>query len=474
MRTTLILLVLYVAIASAAPVDAGRIKPYTENPCYWQYKGEPVLLLGGSKDDSLFQIPDLKEHLDLLASVGGNTIRNTMSARNDKGFEVQPFQRRADGKYNLEQWNDEYWTRLQNLLKWTHERDIIVQIEVWDRFDHSQQHWDVSPWNPKNNVNYTAAQTGLAHKYPVPAWRDKQPFFHTIPRMKRYKSQYDRVRANQEAFVAKVLSYSLEYGNVLYCMNNEISTPPKWGIHWMRFIREKAAEKGVDAYTTDMFDDGWKPHASAKIKLAIERPETYAFLDISQVNSRSFNEDHWKRLRWVAEQIQSNHPRPLNHTKIYSGGETNWGSGTPKDGVERFWRNLIGGSAMCRFHRPGAGIGLNALAQACVRSARLAETAVKFWTVAPRMDMLRQRETDEAYLAADPGQAYLLYFTDGGSVELDLRNAPGAFVLKWIDIYKGKWAGEREVDGGAWLDVTAPGEEGWVAVVVKKSSFSQQ
>ena len=31
--------------------NTDRIKPYTENPKYWQYKGEPVLLLGGSKTD---------------------------------------------------------------------------------------------------------------------------------------------------------------------------------------------------------------------------------------------------------------------------------------------------------------------------------------------------------------------------------------------------------------------------------------
>ncbi|MCK4629645.1 MAG: hypothetical protein KAT56_11625, partial [Sedimentisphaerales bacterium] len=41
--------------------NKGRIRPYSENPRYWQYKGRPVLLLGGSKDDNLFQIPDLKE-----------------------------------------------------------------------------------------------------------------------------------------------------------------------------------------------------------------------------------------------------------------------------------------------------------------------------------------------------------------------------------------------------------------------------
>ena len=58
-----------------AKMDTDRIQIYSDNPRYWQYKGKSVLLLGGSVEDNLFQIPDLKEHLDLLQSVGA-----TMSA----------------------------------------------------------------------------------------------------------------------------------------------------------------------------------------------------------------------------------------------------------------------------------------------------------------------------------------------------------------------------------------------------------
>jgi len=119
------------ACCVAGPALAGgAIDICPANPRYWQYKGEPVLLIGGSKDDNLFQIPDLKEHLDLLTSVGGNYVRNTMSARLDKGFEVQAFAQRPDGKYDLDRWNDEYWRRFESLLSLAEERDTIIQIEV--------------------------------------------------------------------------------------------------------------------------------------------------------------------------------------------------------------------------------------------------------------------------------------------------------------------------------------------------------
>ncbi len=36
----------------------GRIGIYPNNPSYWQHQGLPVVLLGGSRQDNLFQIPD--------------------------------------------------------------------------------------------------------------------------------------------------------------------------------------------------------------------------------------------------------------------------------------------------------------------------------------------------------------------------------------------------------------------------------
>ncbi len=106
--------------------NGDNLRPWSKDARYWQYKGQPVLLLGGSKDDSLFQIPNLKNHLDEMARVGANYIRNTMSDRPDHDFEVYPFKRLSDGMYNLNQWNDEYWQRFADMLRWTDERDIIV------------------------------------------------------------------------------------------------------------------------------------------------------------------------------------------------------------------------------------------------------------------------------------------------------------------------------------------------------------
>jgi len=144
---TVMSLVISHAVPSAADErNTNRIKPYVDNPCYWQYNGKPVLLLGGSKTDHLFLLDDLKTHLDEMQSVGANYVRNTMSQR--EGKDLKPHKLLPNGKFDLDQWNQEYWKRFQNMLKWTAEREIIVQIEVWDRFDYSTVYWRPAPGIP--------------------------------------------------------------------------------------------------------------------------------------------------------------------------------------------------------------------------------------------------------------------------------------------------------------------------------------
>jgi len=477
----IVLLLLTLSIPARANTEGttmkseDRIQPYSQNPHYWQYKNKPVMLLGGSQTDHIFLLENLEAHLDEIQEVGGNYVRNTMSQR--EGVELKPHRLLPDGTFDLEQWNEGYWTRLQNMLKWTSEREIFVQIEVWDRFDYSTENWKISPWNPANNVNYTYAQTGFDAEYPKHSGQDLQPFFHSIPGMPRYDAKLDLIRKYQEAFVDKMLSYSLDYGHVLYCMDNETSTPAAWGQYWIEFIKARAAEKDVTVCTTDMFDDAFQAEKAEHTPLIFQDPEHYMFADISQVNSRNYGETHWERLQWLLQQVDA-HPRPSNHTKIYGSGYYAFGTGGPEDGVERFWRNVIGGSASSRFHRPDAGNGLNDFARGSIKAARLLEERIKFWDIEPRMELLSDRGENEAYLAAKPGELYALYFTDGGSASLDLTDAPGLFAITWISISQGITvqtgetlgyrSQEKTIDGGSVVALSAPYKGGWIAALVKQ------
>ena len=446
-----------VCLATATADDANCIRPWLKNPRYWQYKGRPVLLLGGSKDDNLFQIPDLKEHLDEIHRAGGNYIRNTMSDRKDKGFEVYPCRQRSDGKYNLEHWNDEYWLRFENMLQWTAERDIIVQIEVWDRFDYSRDNWQPHPYNPKNNINYTYEQSGFVENYPDHAGANKQPFFFTTPKQRNNTV----VLQYQQRFVDKMLSHSLRYDHVLYCMDNETSGEEAWGAYWADYIRQRAAEAGKKVCVTEMWD-AWDLKANEH-KRTLDHPERYDFADVSQNNQKK-GQEHWDNFQWVRTRI-TKHPRPLNTVKTYGADGGRFGNN--RDGLERWWRHIIGGAASARFHRPDSGLGLSGPAVAAIKAARKLESLIKLWDVEPADHLLSDRSENKVYLAARPGLAYALYFTDGGLVGLNLKDAPGRFDVRWSNIATGEWGKQETLDGGGVTTVAAPGSGHWVAAIVK-------
>jgi len=454
MLFTAVILVCLSGKANAKTVPGRRkeIKIYSPNPAYWGYDGKPVLLLGGTVDDNLFQIPKLKEQLDLLKSVGGNYVRNTMSSR-DKG-NVWPF-KKINGKYDLDRWNDEYWRRFENFLKLTFERDIIVQIELWATFDYYRDNWGVNPFNPKNNINYTAGETGLDENVNSHPTRCENNFFWSVPAERNQKT----VLKYQQRFVDKMLSYSLRFGNVLYCMDNETSVTPQWPKHWSEYIKRKAKEVGVTVNTTEM----WDPHnlAHPKHSATFDHPETYSFVDLSQ-NNHQKGQTHWDNAQRQRARI-ADKVRPLNNVKIYGADTGPFGS--DRDGIERFWRNIFGVMASARFHRPECGLGLSKKAQVNIRSMRLLTDKMNIFTCAPHNDLLLDRTSNEAYCLANPGKEYAVYFTKGGEVTLDVSALKKPATVRWLDIMKCQWTDAQRIEGKSRLPLRCPSRGFWAVLV---------
>jgi hypothetical protein len=465
MKLPVCLLCAVSSLVSVPCCAGGEIHPWEENPWYWAQTGKPVLLVGGSDDDNLFQWPEkeLIAQLDRLAAAGGNLIRNTMSDRKDKGFEVYPFKQGKDGKYDLGKWNREYWDRFERMLRETEKRGIIVQIEVWDRFDYTDtggaDRWQIHPYNPKNNVNYTYEESGFAERYPDHPGANRQPFFFTTPNQRNNAA----VLKYQQRFVEKMLEHTVRRGNVLYCMDNETSGEEEWGRYWAEFIMARAAKKGKTVFVTEMWDN-WKLTDDVH-KRTFDHPERYDFVDVSQNNHNS-GEKHWDNFLFAREYLSA-HPRPMNTIKTYGADGNKFGH-TDQDGIERFWRHVLAGAASARFHRPDSGLGLNDKAVACLRAVRKLESKIPLWSVHAANGLLSDREPNAAYLAADPGKAYALYFPAGGKVTLDLSAAAGPLTAHWIDIATGEWGPAQPVEDGAKREITAPGPGNWAAAVIPR------
>lgn len=434
------------------------IRPWSENAAYWEYKGEPVLLLGATDDDNLFQKGNLKSHLDSLHAMGGNYIRNTMSDRDPEN--LRAFARNEQGTYDLNAWNDGYWRQMDSLLLWTAQRGILVQIEIWDRFDHSRQEWLSDPYHPANNSNYTYETVKLDSLYPNHPGANEQPFFYTVPAL----DDNPELLRYQESFVRKLLSHTLAYDHVLYCIDNETKGEDEWALYWAEFLKDEAGDKEI--MITQMWDD-WDI-TSDMHRRTLDRPGIYSYIDMSQ-NSHNTGQQNWDNARFIFEYIQSD-PRPVNSTKIYGNTTSPWTNRGIDDthAVETFYRNIIGGFASSRFHRPPAGLGLSAPSIQAITSLRKLEEKVKLWEVSARMDLLSERAENEAYCAAREGEKYLIYFPGKGEVMLDLSNLTGSAVVYWLSLTDAEWLPSTEISVGGKINLKTPVAAGSIAVVMKE------
>ncbi len=78
------------------------------------------------------------------------------------------------------------------------------------------------------------------------------------------------------------------------------------------------------------------------------------------------------------------------------------------------------------------------------------------------------REENEAYATIKPGEAYVVFFPQEGSVGLNLQEESSVFKLKWMNIREGEWEEETTIDGGCIAELSTPGNNEWVAVIIKE------
>jgi hypothetical protein len=456
------ILFIHICIAAfASPLLSAqqRICPYESNPFYWQYKGKPVLLLGGSDEDNLFNNPRMMiENLDALKKCGGNYIRCTLSCR-DEG-NVWPFMK-VGQLYDLKSFNPDFWDRLRKCCEESLERDIILQIEIWATFDFYRDNWLKNPWNPALNSNYTVGDTRLKETWNYHPAANPQPFFYSPP-----AKNDDRIlRTFQEAFVRKVLDVTQSYPNVLYCLDNETATPSEWAWYWGAFIRKEAEERNVSIQLTEMWDN-WDIR-SAPHRATYERPDLFSYTDVSQNNWQD-GQTHYDRLMWYRSNLSrmEGGPRPMNNVKVYArqgGGQPNSVSVT----LDRWWQNIFAGCAGTRFHRPDGGIGLNDVAQKHIRAARAFTSSLPsgIFRSAPRPDLLEECDRNEAYCLAVERQSYALYFPDGGEVVLKTQNENN-LTLRWFDLEKAAFLEESIPLAGPRPRIKTPSTgRTWLALV---------
>lgn len=182
------------------------------NPHYFLYKNKPLVIVGsgehyGAVMNTAF---NYDVYLKTLKKDGLNTTRLFMGAYYEKpgafGIErntmapqepLVPW-KKNNGKYDLTQWDQEYFTRLHDFMNKALQNDVIVEINLFSSYYGAG--WSYHPFNGNNNVNYTPVD--------LP--------FNLVNTLEN-----GSILTYQEAYVRKLVKELNQYDNFYFEIQNE-------------------------------------------------------------------------------------------------------------------------------------------------------------------------------------------------------------------------------------------------------------
>jgi hypothetical protein len=227
-------LLFLILAALAATAEPLRLHP--ENPHYFLFRGKPTVLItsGEHYGAVLNRRFNFRAYLDTLTADNLNLTRaftglyrevpresfgitgNTL-APEESDF-VQPFRRTGPQKYDLSQWNEEYFRRWSDFVFYAGQRGVVVEVTLFTTY-YNDRHWGMSPLNAANN----AQGVGMVKSDEVLTL--KEPALVEV----------------QERFVRKLVTELRDFDNLYYEICNE---PYFHGVteEWQRRIASVIAE----------------------------------------------------------------------------------------------------------------------------------------------------------------------------------------------------------------------------------------
>jgi hypothetical protein len=202
---------------------AQILRLHPANSHYFEFRGKPVLLVtsGEHYGSVLNRDFDFRRYLDAIAADGLNFTRvftgtyrevpgtsfgiprNTLAP--EPNAYLAPWARSSErgyagggNKFDLGRWDAAYFERLAAFVSEAAKRGIIVEVTMFSSH-YQEQHWKLSPFNPANNVNGTAAIE----------WHR----LHTL--------ENGNILARQEQTTRKIVRELNPFDNVMFEIQNE-------------------------------------------------------------------------------------------------------------------------------------------------------------------------------------------------------------------------------------------------------------
>ena len=194
---------------------ATPIRLHPKNPHYFEFRGQAVALItsgehygaviNGGFDYHRYLDTLAKDELNLTRLFGGSYIEIPGQSfgirRNDlapgAGNFIAPWVRTGD-KFDLDQWNPDYFRRYRDFIGEAGKRGIVVEVTLFSSH-YQEAHWKLSPFNSANNINGTNAID----------WKE----LHTL--------RNGNILAWQERYARKLVHEAGDFDNVIFEIQNE-------------------------------------------------------------------------------------------------------------------------------------------------------------------------------------------------------------------------------------------------------------
>ena len=220
---------------------------HPDNPHYFLFRGKPLVIVSSGEHYGAVINPDFDyiKYLNTLQKEGmfytrlfsGTYFEKAGSFGIEKntlapapGKALLPWKRSPEpgavcggNKFDLDQWDENYFTRLQSFISEASKRGIIVELSL---FSSIYAYWDIQVWNRNNNINIKEDITKAAVQ----------------------TNNNGPVLKYQESFVRKIVRELNNFDNLIYEIQNE-----PWADHSVKatqkseyFNRQDFAQEGAE------------------------------------------------------------------------------------------------------------------------------------------------------------------------------------------------------------------------------------
>ncbi|MEM9833698.1 MAG: hypothetical protein AAF944_23915 [Bacteroidota bacterium] len=472
---------------SAQPDVAQSLALHPDNPHYFIYQDEPTLLITSAEHyGAVLNLDfDYQTYLETMHREGMNYTRifvgsyveipgsfgignNTLAPA--VGRFIAPWQRtdeaglyEGEKKFNLNEWNPDYFERLTDFIREAGQRGIIVEVTFFCS-TYEDKAWERNPFNSGNSVN-------------------------NIPKIDRKKSNTltnGSLTDHQKKLVEKVVTKLNEFDNIFYEIQNEPwSDDPQDAMRTLKTLDPKDLTWAKWAHTASEASLEWQQVMVDQIVATEQNLPKQHLIAQNYCNFRHSLEKvnnevdiinfHYAWPEAVGMNYAWNRPISFDESGFAGSSDTTY--------LRQAWQFIVAGGSVFNNldysfyvgHEDGKGEnnapggGSTALRKQLMYLHEFMKS-LDYINMQPDFATVVHAPGVDTQCLAEPGQQYAIFLTGQATDWIKLYLPEGDFDCEFISPYTGKVINRSKISGsGEAIELNLPDFDNMVALRIVRA-----